>query len=173
LLFLVGKAKKFMSLEVANGTILFQYDLGAGPARLQTSDMYNDGQWHTIEAVRYRKDSNLIVDRQRITGSSPGNPIYLAISDYMYFGGYPGEHEFASVSKKSFEGCIEQVTIDQAPVDLTQAVETRYTVVGCPSSQFAPTVATFFGQGYLQVSSADSPVSGRILKSIENSVFFK
>jgi len=152
-----------MSLEVANGTILFQYDLGGGPARLQTQDMYNDGVWHTVEAVRYRKDSNLIVDKQRITGTSPGNPIYLSISDYMYFGGYPGDHEYSSVTNKAFEGCIEGVTIDQAPVDLTQAVETRYTVVGCPTAQFAPTVATFFGQGYLQVSSADSPVTGECL----------
>ncbi|ODM92461.1 Laminin subunit alpha-4 [Orchesella cincta] len=39
-------------------------------------------------------------------------------------------------------------------------VETGYTVLGCPSSSFAPSVASFFGQGYIQVSSAASPVEG-------------
>lgn len=140
--------------------MVFQYDLGGGAASSRTGQVYNDGQWHTVESVRYRQRSHLTVDGERIGGESPGLQTTLGVGDYMYWGGYPGEHGYPDVSNRAFEGCLEQVAIDQAPVDLTQAVESRYTVVGCPSSQFAPTVATFFGQGYVQVSSADSPVSG-------------
>lgn len=150
-----------MAVFMANGNVVFQYDLGGGVATTRTRESYNDGQWHTVEAVRHRQQSQLTVDRERMGATSPGDEVYLRVGDYMYWGGYPGEHGYPGVSNRAFEGCIEQVAIDQAPVDLTQAVESRYTVVGCPSSQFAPTVATFFGQGYVQVSSADSPVSGK------------
>lgn len=75
----------------------------------------------------------------------------------MYFGGYPGQHSYPTVTQRAFEGCIDNVTVDEKPVDLTQAVETRYTLVGCPSAQFDQVIATFGDSGYVQLSPADIP----------------
>lgn len=53
LMFLVGKGRKFMSLEMVNGNVSFKYDLGNGIASLTTPEPYNDGRWHTIFAVNF------------------------------------------------------------------------------------------------------------------------
>ena len=89
--------------------------------------------------------------------TSPGSQTSLGVSEFMYFGGYPGPHSYPTVTQRAFEGCIDNVTVDEKPVDLTQAVETRYTVVGCPSAQFEQVIATFGDEGYLQLSPADIP----------------
>lgn len=52
LIFLVGRGRKFLSIELNNGAVAFQYDLGGGPARLLTQESFNDGNWHVLEAVR-------------------------------------------------------------------------------------------------------------------------
>lgn len=52
----------YFSIELSNGQILFQYNLGSGRAILRSDDKFNDGQWHSIEAIRVNKDGLLKVD---------------------------------------------------------------------------------------------------------------
>lgn len=112
--------------------------------------------------MRDGQRSALHVDGQRQgSGSSTGSQTQLSVSEFMYFGGYPGNHEFLDVTNKDFEGCIKDVSIEGSPVYLSDAVETRYTVVGCPSSRFEPSVASFYGHGYVEIPSATSPVIGK------------
>lgn len=167
LIFLVGRGRKYLSIEINNGALAFQYDLGGGPARLITPNAYNDGNWHTVDAVRDGARSALSVDGARqATGQSTGPQTTLSVSEFMYFGGYPGDHDFLDVTNLDFEGCIKDVYIENLPVYLSEAVEARYTVVGCPSSGFEPSVASFYGQGFVQVSSAASPVIGKVISPI-------
>jgi laminin alpha 3/5 len=100
LIFLVGRGKKYMAIYMADGNVVFQYDLGGGPGMSKTSRMYNDGQWHTAEAVRSEQNSYLTVDSERINALSPGSQTTLPVGDYMYFGGYPGEHNYPDVSNR-------------------------------------------------------------------------
>ena len=51
-----------MSLELRGGRVLFQYDLGTGPAQLWSKEAYNDGQWHSIFGKRLAKNGLLKVD---------------------------------------------------------------------------------------------------------------
>lgn len=62
LIFFMGKNRDFMSLEMKEGHVLFQYDLGGMPAKLITPETYNDGNWHTIQAQRQERFGVLKVD---------------------------------------------------------------------------------------------------------------
>ncbi len=48
-----------------NGKLLFQYDLGLGPAFIESPDVYNDGRWHEVQAKRHRQKGELIIDKKR------------------------------------------------------------------------------------------------------------
>ena len=62
LLFMAGKGNDFMSIELRNGTIVYQYNLGSGKGKLQTEKKYNDGKWHQIDAIRAAQQGLLKVD---------------------------------------------------------------------------------------------------------------
>ena len=117
-----------------------------------------------IFQVRDGKKGQLHIDQTlRARDERPGEAANLAVSDYMYFGGYPGQHEYSQVTNNDFEGCIDEVLIDDYVVDMTKAVDTRDTMVGCPASQ-VDLVATFYGEGFLKVQSGVSPSDGMGLK---------
>ena len=75
LIFFAGEGRDFMSLELVDGKIVFQYDLGSGRAKLESTERYNDGNWHTVVANRLRQDGLLKVDS--VTGK--------ALSKYLAF----------------------------------------------------------------------------------------
>ena len=62
LIFFMGKNRDFMSLEMKEGRVLFQFDLGGMPAKLITPRTFNDGQWHKIQAQREEQIGVLTVD---------------------------------------------------------------------------------------------------------------
>ena len=55
-----------MSLSMANGSLLYQYDLGSGVARLspKAGKTFNDGEWHSVKFKRKEKSGILHVDGQ-------------------------------------------------------------------------------------------------------------
>lgn len=64
LIFLAGRGKEFMSVELRLGRLLYQYNLGDSEdstVSMMSPMAYNDGQWHTVEAVRNRRDGILKV----------------------------------------------------------------------------------------------------------------
>jgi laminin alpha 3/5 len=62
LIFFMGKNRDFMSLEMREGRVLFQYDLGGMPAKLISNETFNDGEWHKIQAQREGQLGSLKVD---------------------------------------------------------------------------------------------------------------
>ncbi len=62
LLLLFGATRDFMSLELRDGRVVFQYDLGSGGAELVSAESYSDGKWHTVVANRLKQDGLVKVD---------------------------------------------------------------------------------------------------------------
>lgn len=62
LILFMGKNRDFMSLEMKEGRVFFQYDLGGMPATLVAPGTYNDGEWHKIQAQRQGRIGVLTVD---------------------------------------------------------------------------------------------------------------
>lgn len=71
----------------------------------------------------------------------------LAVTDYMYFGGYPGEHSYAQVSNVDFDGCLDNVQISGTPVDLSQNLEAFGVVSACPEK--VANIVSFKDSGYV------------------------
>jgi laminin alpha 3/5 len=97
LLFLMGNGSDYYSLELRDGRVVYQYDLGSGAAVLETSNgrTFNDGQWHRVDANRKYKDGLLKVDDQvEAQGVSLGFMKELSTENHMYLGGYKGTHNY-------------------------------------------------------------------------------
>lgn len=61
LLFLAGKGKEFMSIELSMGKVVYRYNLGDETVTLASPEKYNDDNWHLIEVGRQLRDSILKV----------------------------------------------------------------------------------------------------------------
>ncbi|XP_057663543.1 laminin subunit alpha [Diorhabda carinulata] len=133
LLFLAGKEKTFISIQIQNGKILFQYNLGGETKKWVTSKKYNDGNWHKITAIRDGPKGKLIVDTEDvidrtkdITGTT------LEYIDTISFGGYPNRHNYPEVTEIRFDGCIVNVTINAESIDLRNNIKAFNVEPGCP-----------------------------------------
>lgn len=63
LIFFAGDEKRdFISIELLNGEVLYQYDLGGGRAELQNPMKVNDGEWHEVQVNRLNKTGYVFVD---------------------------------------------------------------------------------------------------------------
>ncbi|KAJ9580421.1 hypothetical protein L9F63_024397, partial [Diploptera punctata] len=143
LLFLTGKARTFLSIEMKDGYIVYQYNLGHGLLTMTTQIAYNDNRWHTVEAVRQQAAGALKMDDVQVfQDTAPGLGKELKKTDYFYIGGYPDPEQqpFRSVTNKGFEGCIDEVQIAGTLVDLSQNVGEFGVTPGCPV-EFASSVA--------------------------------
>lgn len=66
LIFFAGDGKRdFISIEVNNGKILYQFDLGGGRAVLESDVMVNDGKWHDVMIQRINKTGLMFVDNKK------------------------------------------------------------------------------------------------------------
>ncbi|CAK9798131.1 Laminin subunit alpha [Anthophora quadrimaculata] len=143
LIYLMGKGKQFLSLEIRDGHVLYQYDLGEGEASMRSSEKYNDGRWHNLEALRFESRGVLKVQGIDVANSKArGNTKNLVSSDNIYFGGYPpnAKHPYELVTNDAFEGCIDDVVILDTIVDLTRNIQAFGVVPGCPA-RFASLVS--------------------------------
>lgn len=65
LLVYMGDYKRdFLSIELKEGQVVFQYDLGGGSVALSSADKYNDGQWHSVTVVRQNQQGLLRMDEK-------------------------------------------------------------------------------------------------------------
>uniref|UniRef100_A0A170WAG0 Laminin subunit alpha n=1 Tax=Triatoma infestans TaxID=30076 RepID=A0A170WAG0_TRIIF len=63
------KRNNFMSIEIREGKIFYQFNLGEGLATMFSSETYNDGKWHQVETSRLEKVGVLKVDGKFIEPS--------------------------------------------------------------------------------------------------------
>ncbi|CAG9771124.1 unnamed protein product [Ceutorhynchus assimilis] len=141
LIFLAGKDKTFMALELQKGKVLYQYNLGSGTKKFVSSGRFNDGNWHKVSATREGPRGKLKIDSEeaidRTTEISGNN---LELIETLSFGGYPHVHHFPDVTNVKFDGCINNITITGEPVDLRDNVKSYGATPGCPA-KFASMVS--------------------------------
>ncbi|CAG9821860.1 unnamed protein product [Phaedon cochleariae] len=133
LLFLAFKGKTFIALELKNGKVVYQYNLGGATKRWVTTDAYNDGAWHKIVASRDGARGQLVVDDEDVIDRTvPITGTTLDPIDTISFGGYPSRHRYGDVTETRFDGCINNVTIMGGPVDLRNNIKAYDVTPGCP-----------------------------------------
>lgn len=147
LIFYAGKGHHFISIELQKGVLLFQFKLGeySDVVKIGSSNQFNDDNWHNVEASREKGVGMLRVDDQTIHQNSDFTVAEdnLDISDTLFFGGHPDQINHPDVTKKHFDGCIDEVYIAEVPVDLTSNLKAYDVRPGCPTKfssilSFAP-----------------------------------
>lgn len=142
LMFYVGKNKHFMSVEMREGAVVYQFKLGQHLVNFRTPKKYNDDEWHDVEAVRDGSRGKLVVDQEQLFSEESTGEEQLKVSEVMYFGGHPGHMNHSEVTNSGFDGCIDKVHIESTPVDLTRNLKALGTRRGCPT-KFSSVVSFF------------------------------
>jgi laminin alpha 3/5 len=137
LMFLMGKERDYLSVEMSGGRVVARYDLGSGPAKLSSDQnnapvFFNDGKWHTLFMNRVGYDGILKIDGLTMaSGRSSGSLNRLEIDDEIFIGGYKGEHPYRDVTQKGFEGCIKNLVLGSTPKDINENLEIKDIEQGC------------------------------------------
>ena len=124
----------FLSIELRDGHVVYEFDMGDGLLTLTSPDKYNDGEWHTVEAVRSERVGVLSIDGERMNPrETPGNEKHLPTVDSIFFGAYPPSLQPCKPSVRTdFEGCIDEVIFQETTVDLTKNSQSANVAAGCP-----------------------------------------
>ncbi|XP_053667229.1 laminin subunit alpha [Anopheles marshallii] len=143
LMFYAGKNKHFISVEMRNGAVVFQFKLGqhAQAVTMGSSNTFNDDKWHKISVERDGNIGKLTVDDREVfqqTGSAEHQQLH--ISEAIYFGGYHSRVSHPEVTSKGFDGCIDDVYILGNKVDLSINLKSLDVRPGCPM-KFSPLVS--------------------------------
>ncbi|XP_039301092.1 laminin subunit alpha-like [Nilaparvata lugens] len=135
-------SNNFLSIELREGRILYQYNLGDGLLTLASDKTFNDDEWHSLEASRYHKDGVLKIDGDVVTkNQSPGYSENLEISEDIFVGGYPGFHKLPDVTEMDFDGCLDELQIDSTGVDMVSSIKNAHDMKqGCPK-KFSGTIS--------------------------------
>lgn len=172
LMFYAGKNRHFISVEMRKGGVYFQYKLGQHLVSIGSDQMFNDDQWHKVEAERLGRTGVLKVDGMVIykKETADGTEENLKISDTMYFGGLPDKTNHTEVIDKNFDGCIDEVFISGTPVDLSNNLKTYGVRQSCPAKfsailSYPPEQFGYLRQG--NVSSANHFQINLKFKSIQ------
>ncbi|XP_031696725.1 laminin subunit alpha-2-like [Anarrhichthys ocellatus] len=89
--------KDFMSLELSEGKVKVNFDLGSGVGSAISASRHNDGRWKSLTMSRNKKQATVtVVDidsgaEEKIVSSSQGSATGLNLREHqkIYFGGLP------------------------------------------------------------------------------------
>lgn len=98
-----------------------------------TTNSYNDGKWHRLDAARILTKYSLKVDREIIKTDSAGPEDSITAIDTMNFGG--NNKGIIQVTSAGFDGCMRQISIDGVNIDLSDNQESIGIAYGCQVSR--------------------------------------
>lgn len=147
LFFAYGSAPSFLSLELAGGELVFQFDNGDGKATARTDSRGTrvtlcDGQWHSLRAIKQGTSGELFVDGTALTSSinAGGSLRVLTVTSNIFVGGVEAGSvmydmaENLGIETSPFAGCVRNLTIAGRYVNMATDVTSLSSVslAGCP-----------------------------------------
>ncbi|XP_067840661.1 laminin subunit alpha-2 isoform X3 [Heptranchias perlo] len=136
--------RDFMSVELTDGRIKVNYDLGSGTSNVTSSGRHNDGKWKSFTLSRILKQANISIHdainnkEENLVVISPGTNFGLNLKDNekIYFGGLPILQNLSmkarpEVSLKKYSGCLRDIEISQSPYNLLSGTDYLGLTKGC------------------------------------------
>ncbi|XP_054924474.1 laminin subunit alpha isoform X2 [Dermacentor andersoni] len=158
ILFYVTNSNKvdFIAIFMKQGRVNVMFNCGTGPGLLTTSEVYNLGEWHSLEFSRRGQMGVLYMDNTTAAqGSSQGTTSSINVKSPIYLGGLP--RNVSSQVKNnlrgvtgSFPGCIRKLEVQDR-----QMLRPRVIIGATGCSQKVET-GTFFGANHSHLILYDS-----------------
>ncbi|KAL3219558.1 hypothetical protein MRX96_030316 [Rhipicephalus microplus] len=158
ILFYVTNSNKvdFIAIFMKQGRVNVMFNCGTGPGLLTTTEVYNLGEWHSLEFSRRGQMGVLYMDNTTAAqGSSQGTTSSINVKSPVYLGGLP--RNVSSQVKNnlrgvtgSFPGCIRKLEVQDR-----QMLRPRVSVGVTGCSQKVET-GTFFGANHSHLILYDS-----------------
>nr|XP_054604109.1 laminin subunit alpha-2 isoform X1 [Nothobranchius furzeri] len=151
--------KDFMSLELSEGKVKVNFDLGSGVGAALSASRHNDGRWKALTMSRNKKHATVIVvdidggAEERITASSQGlaTGLNLRENQKIYFGGLPTIGNYRSeVTLKKYAGCLGDIEVSRTPYNLLSSSDYNGVTKGCEVENLY--TVSFSKPGYVELS---------------------
>jgi len=126
----------YISLSISSSFVQFQYDLGSGPAMIESRYTLDMNEWHTVEAWRTGQSGVLIVNGIVTNATSPGTDSLLQLGEPLYLGGIPDIADVrGNISEIGYIGCIRNLRISPTNelVDIIADSLDGNNITECPS----------------------------------------
>ncbi|XP_055362118.1 laminin subunit alpha-2 isoform X4 [Betta splendens] len=154
--------KDFMSLELSEGKVKVNFDLGSGVGRAISASRHNDGHWKSLTMSRNKKQATVtVVDvdssiEEKIVATSQGSATGLNLKENqkIYFGGLPtiGNYSMAARSEvilKRYAGCLRDIEVSRTPYNLLSSSDYTGVTKGCNVENLY--TVSFSKPGYMEL----------------------
>uniref|UniRef100_A0A3Q2PYA0 Laminin G domain-containing protein n=1 Tax=Fundulus heteroclitus TaxID=8078 RepID=A0A3Q2PYA0_FUNHE len=161
--------KDFMSLELSEGKVKMNFDLGSGAGRAISANRHNDGRWKALTMSRNRKRAIVtVVDidggaEEKLVAVSQGSATGLNLKENqkIYFGGLPTIGNYRSeVTLKRYAGCLRDVEVSRTPYNLLSSTDYTGVTKGCKVENLY--TVSFSKPGYMQLGGMSLAVGTEI-----------
>nr|XP_040016241.1 laminin subunit alpha-2 isoform X5 [Gasterosteus aculeatus aculeatus] len=169
--------KDFMSLELSQGKVKVNFDLGSGVGSATSANRHNDGLWKSLTMSRNKKQATVtVVDidsgvEEKIVSSSQGSATGLNLKENqkLYFGGLPTVGNYRSeVTLKRYAGCLREIEISRTPYSLLRSSDYTGITKGCNVDKLY--TVSFSKPGYMELAGLSLAVGTEISLSFSTLV---
>uniref|UniRef100_A0A7N5ZX04 Laminin subunit alpha 4 n=1 Tax=Anabas testudineus TaxID=64144 RepID=A0A7N5ZX04_ANATE len=131
LIFYVSDAQEdnFMALFLAQGKLVYTFNVAEQRVRIKSEKKYNDNAWHNVVFIRDGSMGRLILDGHTVLEDrAHGINVSWHISSPLYIGGVPAGRAQKNIQRNSahsFNGCLKNLQLDGrwlSPVSETYGV---------------------------------------------------
>uniref|UniRef100_A0A3P8V0J9 Laminin subunit alpha 2 n=1 Tax=Cynoglossus semilaevis TaxID=244447 RepID=A0A3P8V0J9_CYNSE len=161
--------KDFLSLELSEGKVKVNFDLGSGVGSAISTNRHNDGSWKSITMARNKKQTTVtVVDintnaEENIVATSQGSATGLNLKENqkIYFGGLPTIGNYRSeITLKRYAGCLREIEVSRTPYNLLSSSDYTGVTKGCNVENLY--TVSFSKPGYMELSGLSLTVGTEI-----------
>ncbi|KAL6095758.1 lama2 [Pungitius sinensis] len=161
--------KDFMSLELSQGKVKVNFDLGSGVGTATSANRHNDGHWKSLTMSRNKKQATVtVVDidsgaEEKIVSWSQGSATGLNFKENqkIYFGGLPTIGNYRSeVTLKRYAGCLWEIEISRTPYSLLSSSDYTGVTKGCNVEKLY--TVSFSKPGHMELGGVSLDVGAEI-----------
>ncbi|XP_069370850.1 laminin subunit alpha-2 isoform X9 [Paralichthys olivaceus] len=161
--------KDFMSLELSEGKVKVNFDLGSGVGSAVSASRHNDGSWKSLTMSRNKKQATVtVVDinssaEEKIVATSPGSATGLNLKEHqkIYFGGLPTIGNYRSeITLKRYAGCLREIEVSRTPYNLLSSSDYTGVTKGCNVENLY--TVSFSKPGYMELGGLSLAVGTEI-----------
>uniref|UniRef100_UPI003AAF5012 laminin subunit alpha-2 n=1 Tax=Centroberyx gerrardi TaxID=166262 RepID=UPI003AAF5012 len=165
--------KDFMALELSEGRVKVNFDLGSGVGTATSASRHNDGRWKSLTMARNKKQATVtIVDidsgaEEKMVATSQGSATGLNLKENqkIYFGGLPTIGNYSMKARpevilKRYAGCLRDIEVSRTPYNLLSSSDYTGVTKGCNVENLY--TVSFSKPGYMELAGLSLAVATEI-----------